>query len=192
MQSVVVIDPPSAIVSLEEAKAHLRVDDGNQEEDALIQALIEAAITMIDGPSGWLGRALGRQTLELRRCGFPSCGWIALPCRPIHEIVSATYDDATGAPQTLGPASYRLYDRMLIRAPNLAWPVAADHPHSLRIRYTAGYDADKVPANAIAAIKLMIGDLYRYRETAQNGAWSNVPMSTTVTALLAPLQVWDL
>lgn len=190
MQSVVVIDPPAAIVSLEEAKAHLRVDDAG--EDTLIQGLVAAATGMIDGPTGWLGRALGRQTLELRRCGFPSCGWIALPYRPIATIVSVSYDDAAGAPQILDPASYRLYDRVLITTPNLTWPDAASHPESLRVRYSAGYEAGKVPPNALAAIKLMVGDLYRYRETAALGTLSAVPMSATVTALLAPLQVFDL
>ena len=67
---VVVVTPPEPVVSLEEAKLHLRVDgDG---EDTRISSMIEAATTEIDGPDGWLGRALSRQTL----CAFPApCDW---------------------------------------------------------------------------------------------------------------------
>lgn len=190
MQSVVVIDPPVPILGLAEAKAHLRVDD--DADDALIGSLIAAATAHIDGPAGWLGRALGRQTLELRRCGFPDCGWIALPCRPIHAIVQVAYDDPAEAPRTFDPASCGLYDRTLMPAPGLSWPAAASRPESLRIRYTAGYEGGQVPAPILAAVKLMVGDLYRHRETAAIGTLSSVPMNTTVAALLAPFQVWEL
>ena len=54
---VFVVTPPEPVVSIDEAKDHLRVDgDG---EDALIEGLVAAATGHIDGPNGWLGRAIG-------------------------------------------------------------------------------------------------------------------------------------
>lgn len=186
---VVVVTPPTPIVSLAEAKAHLRVDDGA--EDALITALVAAAEQHIDGPAGWLGRAIGRQTLELRRNGFPSCGgWIALPFPPAVSITEVTYDDAAGASQTVAPANYALYGEALALAPNAAWPATADNPESARVRYLAGYAPDRIPAPIVAAIKLMLSDLWRFRDTIVLGQVAEVPMSTTVAALLGPFRVW--
>lgn len=192
MQSrVVVITPPEPVVSLAEAKAHLRVDDGA--EDTLITALIAAAEQHIDGPTGWLGRAIGRQTLELRRCGFPSCGgWIALPFPSVVSITEVTYDDAAGASQTVLPENYRIYGEALALAPNAAWPATADNPESARIRYLTGYEAGKVPAPIVAAIKLIVGDLWRFRDSIVLGQVAEVPMSTTIAALLSPFRVWRL
>ena len=58
--------------------------------------------------------------------------------------------------------------------------------------YRAGYeDAEgnpAVPPQLISAIKLMVGDLYRYPETVAQGAVSAVPMSTTVDRLISPFR----
>lgn len=65
----IVITPPAApLVSLDEAKKHLRVDFSD--DDALITAMIETARAWIDAPEGKLNRALITQTLELRLWHF--------------------------------------------------------------------------------------------------------------------------
>src|SRR5579875_4153338 len=112
---VAVITPPEPLVELDLAKQHLRVDDGDS--DDLINAYIAAAQANIDGPGGWLGRAIGLQTLEVRldsfhprhweRRGYPiwaegawtdwTC-WplqnrIRLPYPPLVSITSITYED---------------------------------------------------------------------------------------------------
>jgi hypothetical protein len=69
-----------------------------------------------------------------------------------------------------------------------AWPAWACDPEAVRVTYRAGYDA--VPPAAKAAILLMVGDLYRFRDTVAPIATASVPMSTTVTNLLMPLQVY--
>ncbi len=63
-------------MTLDRVKAHLRVD-GDEEND-LIQAYIAAAQATIDGPGGWLGRALGKQTIEYRT-------WLPEPERLRHH-----------------------------------------------------------------------------------------------------------
>jgi uncharacterized phiE125 gp8 family phage protein len=183
---VTVIDAPAPLISLDEAKAHLRVDD--DAEDSLIEAMIAAAQEHIDGPAGWLGRSLGEQTLELARPGFADR--IALPYGPIIEVDAIEYDDADGAVQILDPAVCRVYGDQVALAPGSSWPAVLTGPESVRITYVAGY-REAVPAAAIAAVKLMVDDMFRNRGTVTVGSNAKVEMSTTVERLLAPLRIWS-
>ncbi len=70
---VVVVSPPAPLVGLDLLKQHLRVD--GSDDDALITAYAAAAQGQIDGPAGWLGRAIGPQTLELRLDRFDAGDW---------------------------------------------------------------------------------------------------------------------
>lgn len=65
---VAVITEPGPIVSWGEARAHLRLDDGD-EQKGYVEGLIAVATAWLDAPDGWLGRALGDQVLEAR---FPT------------------------------------------------------------------------------------------------------------------------
>ena len=51
------------ILTLEEAKLHLRVD--HDDDDDLIEALVAAVTARLDGRDGILGRCLRAQTWEL-------------------------------------------------------------------------------------------------------------------------------
>lgn len=60
LRAELVAPPVDSVVSLGEAKAHLRVS--HDDEDAEIAAMIDAATAYLDGLEGVLGRALGPQT----------------------------------------------------------------------------------------------------------------------------------
>lgn len=60
---VIVVEPPKPVVTWEEADQHLKLD-GDTSQKSFVEGLIAAATAHIDGPDGWLGRALGVQTLE--------------------------------------------------------------------------------------------------------------------------------
>ena len=64
----VVVTPPQPLITLDEAKRHLRIDD--YDNDLEISGFLQAAVAMVDGPDAWLGRSLGLQTLELRMPSF--------------------------------------------------------------------------------------------------------------------------
>jgi uncharacterized phiE125 gp8 family phage protein len=68
------------------------------------------------------------------------------------------------------------------------WPATADRPDAVRVTMTAGYGGPAdVPAPLRAAILLMTGDLYRFRESVAVGAAvAELPVSTSVGALIAP------
>ncbi|MBZ9650004.1 hypothetical protein K9B33_20935 [Sphingobium sp. 3R8] len=186
---VTVITPPEPVVTPQEAAVHLRLGD-SFDERSYLEDIIAAATQHIDGPAGWLGRAIGVQTLETY---LPSFGVtsIVLPYPPAIEIVSIDYVDNSGAAITLDPADYEL--RTLLRpAWPKSWPSAqwqGCDGETVRIRYRAGYET--IPAPIRAAILLMVGDLFEFRETVQSGgSVVSIPMSTTVENLLSPFRVW--
>lgn len=187
---VVVITEPPVILPLADAKAHLAIDASDTHDDGKIAAYVAAATAHIDGPAGWLGRSLGKQTLELRRCGFPT--WIDLQYGPVLSVLSVKYDDPDGAEQTLDPSLYSVYGSIVARVPGTSWPAVRTGPENVRVQYEAGYDDGKVPTPILQAIKLMVGDFYRFTESAAVGATGKVPMSATVEALLSPYRVWTI
>jgi hypothetical protein len=150
MHHLTVITPPDPIVTPE--------DMGAASGDAALKAMIQAVTEEIDGPGGWLGRALGPQTLELRGCF--GCGPIYLPCPPTIEVVEAAYRDGDGVEQILDAAEYVLIGNCLYSTGG-AWPTLS------RIRYKAGYDGQDaatggtgpVPERAKQAIILAVRNL---------------------------------
>lgn len=182
---VVVVTPPAPFVPLEEAKAHLLVEHAL--DDVLIRAYIAAACEALDGPDGWLQRAVGQQALRLHLTGFPSLrAGLTLPCGPILAIKSVAYADEAGDDQTLTP----ILAGDVIHPPSGSdWPRVADAPEPVAIEYAAGYEAGRIPAPIKAAALLMVGDLYSNRETVSDRA-SAVPMSATVKSLLSTYRIW--
>ncbi|MGE6693345.1 head-tail connector protein [Sphingobium limneticum] len=196
---VSVITPPAPVVTWEEADQHLRLD-GDEEQKELVERLIKAATGHIDGPAGWLGRALGPQTLEARMGGF--CDIIRLPYGPIIDIVSVHYIDGQGQPQLVGADIYELFGEDLGTAWGKSWPAVGayrGHRETVRARYRAGYAVDpaadvlepNVPETIKQAILLMVGDMWHSRATITTGSpVLAVPMSTTVECLLSPCRLF--
>lgn len=188
---VTVITPPAAIVSLDDAKLRLRVD--HSDDDALITALIAAATSWIDGPTGWLGRSIGQQTLELRTDGFRAKP-LQLPFGPIISVTSVKYLDGEGAEQTVAGADYeKLSDGRVVLAPNASWPSTYSNDEAVRVRYVAGYPnvgdpaVSTVPEAIKTAVLLMVGYLYENREATTDQALN----SGSVRALLSIYRVWS-
>jgi uncharacterized phiE125 gp8 family phage protein len=186
---VVVITPPDPVITLEQAKAHLGVD--HDDDDTLIADYVEAATGHIDGPDGWLGRALGRQTLEARFDTFETAGDdLRLPCKPIVSLVSIGWAGADRLPRVGDLGDVDLIDDCVIPEGMAPWSGMRNGREVLKIRYVAGYE--KLPGPIRSALLLMIGDLYRFRETSsdQGVTPTAIPMSTTVTNLLNPLRLY--
>lgn len=186
--SVVVVTPPVHGIDLDTVKAHLRVD--HDDDDALIGAYVDAAVSHIDGPAGWLGRAIWEQTLELRQNVF--CGPIRLPYGPVQSVAAIKYVDSSGTEQTLAVDQYLLTNGgEVVLAYNASWPGLRGDAEGVRVQYVAGFVT--VPAAVTQAVLLMVGDLYAFRESAVTGTISAaVQMSPTVQALLSPFRVWSI
>lgn len=185
---VVVVTPPDPVISFEEAAQHLKLG-GNQAEKVLVEGMIAAATATIDGPEGWLGRSLGAQTLEARFNAFHGSE-VRLPFGPVLNLVGVEYLDANDEPVQADTDDFELLGATLVAAGDAwAWQGCSTRREAIRVQYVAGYE-DNIPPAARAALLLMIGDLYRNRDTTAVVQMSKVPMSTSVESLLEPLRIY--
>jgi hypothetical protein len=162
------------LITVEEAAEHLRVDAS----DPVLPAMIAAAVGHLDGPDGYLGRALTPQTIQRRFPVFPR----RLPYPPVIEVTKVEHYPA-GAWSVVDAAHYELVEGELAAKTGFTLPYSFDW----RITWRAGYDGEEgrvVPPALRAAILLMIGDLYANRESRE------VSVSTTADRLLGPFKVY--
>lgn len=186
---VVVVAPPEPVISWSDADAHLKLD-GDESDRAYVEGLIAAATAHIDGPDGWLGRSIGRQTLEVRfDLTYHGRSPFRLPYGPVIDLVSVKYLDFNGTEQTANTADFLLLGDEVAPANSVyPWDGGSTQREAGRIQYHAGHE--EVPAPIKAAILLMVGDLYRNRDTVAAGTVSKIPMSTAPAALLRPYRVF--
>lgn len=176
---ILLVEPPSdPVFTLDEAKAHLRVDD--DDNNLVIEGLRDAVVGMLDpAAGGWLGRALRPQVWELQLRSFHDddrffmCNdrrhtarsdfgrdAIALPYPPLIEVISLNYADAQGVDRTMVEGTdYRVLgvggSTSAAVAPlyGASWPSARFDAASVRIRFKAGYPAPSPAAGEVAAVK---------------------------------------
>jgi len=155
---IVVITPPKPIVLPEEI---IGWESGDEALSTRYENLIAAVTEEIDGPSGWLGRCLGLQTIEMSKDCW-SLRTTDLPCGPVVDIVSVKYLDVAGVEQTIDAANYMHRDDSLYFNAGYTIPTPGCFPAPIRIRYRAGYDeatTGKVPERARQAIILLVQEL---------------------------------
>jgi uncharacterized phiE125 gp8 family phage protein len=170
-----VAPPSAAVLSLEEARLHLRVDaaGGSHPDDTLIQAYVKAAVDELDGADGWLGRALCTQQWRLTLDAFPA-GQICLPLPPLQTVDAIAYVDGDGAAQTLSPSAYRLLDwsdpARVEPIYGASWPATRGQAGAVSITFTCGFgDAADVPELIRNYIRLRVGQYYENRELVAIG-----------------------
>lgn len=192
--ALTVVTPPNPFVTLAEARAHLRLDATDAAEDAYVASLIATACASIDGPEGWLGRALGVQTLDLRTPWLDRDG-ITLPCPPVIEVLSVTNLDAEDQPVAWDPSLYAVDGDTVRGRSALLGIVASSRFDALHIRYRAGYapkadGTSTVPAPIRHAVLLLVGHYFEQRMAVTPvGGMSELPMG--VQHLLAPYRRWS-
>lgn len=177
MKEVVRLTAPAAEpLALEDARSHLRVDGDDDDFD--IAAMIAAARERAEH---YCNRYFAKATFAGWLDEFPA-GEIRLPGGTT-AITEIKYRDTSDAELTLLSGNYRVNIERRTIVPIDSWPVGTD----VRVAFTAGNDAqdpdtEQTPPAVIAAIKLMVGDLYNVREVSVIGA--SVEMSDTVRHLL--------
>lgn len=176
------VTPPTELaITLAQATLHLRVD-GDAENDH-ITALIHAAAAEVESITH---RSLMEQTWKLTLDQWPGVhgsglyarSLIYLPRPPLISITSVQYVDAAGTLQTLSSELYSSYpDHQWLAAIGpvygQSWPTARCQPDAIRVTYDAGYEDAAALAAAqpatVAAIKLIVAELYERREEAISG-----------------------
>lgn len=186
MGLTLVTPPVTEPVSLEDAKAHLRVL--HDDEDALIEGLIVAATRHVEKT---LGLSLMERTYRLTLDAFSDA--IELPRGPVASVSAVTYSDEDGITQTLDDDWYSVdlssVRQWLVRNSGYSWPALLDGVNAVSVEYVTGFDT--LPdsyADIRHAILLLIGHWYTNREAVNIGnITSEIPMA--VDALLQPYRV---
>jgi uncharacterized phiE125 gp8 family phage protein len=165
-----VITPPTIdVFPIVKARTQTRREADNTDNDADLQDFIDGSISYVEQ---YTGLRLATQTLKLRAWGFEDCTF-RLPAAPIQSITSITYLDPDGAEQTLDPSIYvaALYglDPTVSLAVNKQWPAHRVQLGSVTITVVAGYADGALPKVINQALRLMVGDWDKNRETSEEG-----------------------
>lgn len=174
----VITAPAELPVTLAQARAWCRIDNANADDDAVLQALIRAAVAYAEHRTG---RAFVPRTLEFWTDCFP-LSRIELPAPPLLEVVSVKYVDTDGVLQTLPTADYEVdtYSEpgAVQRAFDAIWPdVRAEAIRPVRVLYRAGYTAgspidweNDLPGELITWLHARVATAYENREQLVVGA----------------------
>jgi len=182
--SLCLITPPaSELVTLAEAKAHLKLD--TSDDDALLGTLITAARARAEWHTG---RAFVTQAWRLSLDAWPHGDIVEIPLPPLVSIAEVAVIASDSVRSVLDPAVYRVDT-----ASQPGRVIFTDRPQSLRrrdclqIAFTAGYgDASAVPAPVREAILEIVADLYSHRGDDDD------PVGLCGQALLAPYRIFKL
>lgn len=170
--------PQEDLISLQEAKEHLRVT--STAEDALIASQITAAREWIESHIGYV---TVKRTLKLNLDSFPSGDTITLPRSKLISIESVEYVDRDGNTQTWPAENYTAdtdsVEGRLIRSPDTDWPDTKSQRQAVQVQYVAGHEsADSIPGGIKSACKILVANFYAHRESVVVGTiTAEAPMS---------------
>lgn len=185
--------PADTPVSVSQAKAHIRV--GHSEDDTLISALIAAAVSLLDGHAGILGRCIVTQTWEQDFSCWPGNNLLRLPFPDVDpDSVEITYRDASDIEQTLSADHYETFEDAIstviaFREAFTSPALCSDRRAPVTVTFDAGFGAAAdVPAAIKHAVLLSVADFYENRENTVVGqvTVSELPMGAMF--LIAPLR----
>ena len=183
---VLSVEPSEEPVSIEEAKAHLRVDI--EDDDNLILNLITAARKKTETI---LKRSLITQTLIYYPDEWPDGDYIELPLPPLQSVTSVIYTDYAGTATTLTQNTDYVADikkdpGRVVLDYGMTWPTTTlDVTSPIAITYQAGYGTvEDVPMPIRQAILILVSDFYENRESYIVG--QTPAHIKTVEALLGP------
>ncbi len=177
--------PEAEPLSLDEIKAHLRVD--GMSEDALLQSLVLTSRLHIEAA---LGLALITQSWKLVRDVWPDDGVVNLPLAPVRLISDVRVIGRDGSVQSLDSNDYALDSSgrpaRLYRRRN-AWPVPGRRHAGIEIDFTAGFgpSANDVPEPVRQALLLLVAHWYEHRDPIEIGMPSTA-VPHAVSRLLNP------
>lgn len=181
------------VISLDEARQHLRIDAYGSPpvhpDDTYITALISSAREWTEE---YLQRSIGTQTLEIALDKFPT----SIELQPYAQSVSfIKFYDVDDVYQTLNPLDYRLdtysSPNWIIPTFGKTFPVSNGEPNSVVIRYVSGYtdglspNDTPCPSSIKAAMLLIIGNLYENRQ-------ENLLANTRLSFNALPMGVYSL
>ena len=167
-------------ISLDEARAHLKVE--HNDEDLMINAWINAATGNAEHITG---TRIAQKQITKKFPAFSSEMQLEWPLISVDQI---KYIDTNGVEQTLydtintpnitssvfqvvkkWQAGLSLGKPYLTTAYDQSWPDSRIQPEAVTVVYTAGYASNSIPDDIRSALLLLIGHLYKNRETTVTG-----------------------
>jgi uncharacterized phiE125 gp8 family phage protein len=191
MSSILLTGPAVEPVTLDDAKAFLKVETAD--DDDVIAALIAGARVHAEAQTR---RALITQSWRLTRDAWPGNGRIAVLPAPLQAVSAARVYRLDGTTQAIDPAAF-VTDKAA--APALLWFTSGALPAPGRV--VAGIELDvevgygdtpaDVPADLRQAIRILVAHWYENRGLiAAGGPFAVLP--ETASALLAPYRALSL
>ena len=181
--SLVLNTPPAAEpVTLDQAKAHLKVD--TSDDDALIAQLVTAARARAEWQTG---RAFVTQDWTLWLDAWPLQGVVEIPLAPLQAVTSFTTYACDDSATVLDTGKYRVDANSepgrVVLQPGVTLAALRDI-NAIAITFTAGYgEAAAVPTPVAAAILQIVASLYAHRGDEM------VPTPGSALAMLAPYRM---
>lgn len=173
--------PAGEPVTLDEARAHLRLDA--HDEDDLLNAFLIAARVALEARTR---RAFITQSWRLILDAWPD-GPVVLPIAPVSAVTSVTLNDE-GSVRVVDAASYEtvLAGERPRLSPSTPWPTPTRRIGGIYIDVTAGYgEAENLPAPLRQAIVMLAAHWFEHREPVSMGERAD-ELPLTVSALIAP------
>lgn len=178
------VAPSAEPVTLTEAKAHCRIDEGS--DDTYVTNLIKAAREWAEAHTG---RQLINASWTLKLSAFPTI--IQLPHPPLSSITSLAYVDTDGTAGTLTENTdfEKFTDPTLPQLREMygvSWPTTRDSTlEAVTVTYVAGYGAasTSVPEGIRQAILGMVELMYTYRSPQITGTIVSKMAAATQAAL---------
>lgn len=178
MSVYVVTHPTAELLTLAEARAHLRVE--HVLDDATIAGCIVAAREMAEHE---LQRSIVTKTYEFTIDAFPA-GAVELPMGPVPavgalSVDSVKYTDTAGVEQTVNPSTYSVdpYSNVPRIVSASGWPSTQEVVNAVRVRYTSGSPVGAVPYAIRSWVLLHAASLYEHRESVTGEAMAVMPFA---------------
>lgn len=177
-------DAETELMTLAEAKLHLKEDLQDADNDTRINSFVKAARQWMEIHTG---RAFITQTWTMNLQDWPDGeGIIELKPNPVISVTSVKYLDSDGVQQTLEAGTdYQVVvasePALIAEEPAASWPVLeTDRLLPIEIIFVAGYGAaaTDVPEPLISANKFMLGHLYAHPESVSEGNLTEVPQGS--------------
>ncbi len=175
MPLVITAAPSDELLSVEEAKRHLRVLNSDLDDE--IASLVRASRDYCERFTQRTLRTTVTRTLKLDAWW---CSAVKLPWPPLLTVSGITYYDADNASQTLGTSNYSVElstdgGGRVIWATDATIPALYSRPDAITITFTAGYASldsttAPLPPVALQAMKTKITELWGGTETEVKAA----------------------
>lgn len=156
--------PSQDVLTLDQVKAHLRVQD--DDEDELIRTYLKAATAYAES---FMGLSLIDQTWDYYFDAFPLSSLpIKLPRSPLIEVLEFVSEGAGFAAYSV---DYATEPARLYLTTGASWPSVTGLTSVGRIQFRSGFvdlsgsPTGQVPSDILSAILLIVGTLYATRET---------------------------